>query len=95
MPKYNTQIMYGTSKSKQNKQNAGKRNAAADDTDIVSKLARLFTDRRNLATACVPVICFAIWGVIISSRFGRVEAYLDFDPKGWGAAYLDPFHIFE
>ena len=76
--------MSSTSTSKQNKQNAGKRNAVANDTDIVSKLAQLFTDRRNLATAFVPVICFAIWGVIISSRFGRVEAYLeamDLDPK--------------
>ena len=74
-------------KLKQNKQNTGKRNAAADDTDIVSKLAQLFTDRRNLATAFVPVICVAIWGVIISSRFGRVEVPW-IHPKDWESAYL-------
>ena len=87
------------STSKQNKQNAGKRNAAADDTDIVSKLAQQFTDRRNLAAAFVPVIFFAIWGIIISSRSGHVKPTLrhlieamDLDPKDeeWAhAAYLD------
>ena len=92
------------STSKQNKQNAGKRNAAADDTDIVSKLAQQFTDRRNLAAAFLlltiyHVICFAIWGIIISSRSGHVKPTLrhlieamDLDPKDeeWAhAAYLD------